>query len=247
MQYNNNQYEVMNMKKETTDLKKHEADRNFTDPAAAGDAFIDAMLENRWDEVLKLVESGLKPRDIRHCDGANRLSALGLALEAGEYEVAEKLYQAGDRLDDYCHLAGDDMKPTILSVLTIFRRGGDDLFRDEHATLADCCSRGLLVQAEPLLESASRAELDRAADVLMDGLIKAVQSFGYPHTLDFMRRVFERGGRLSAGARDEMLASVASLERSPRTPWWHLDPENAAILRSFAAKYTRDGGAAEGR
>ena len=196
--------------------------------------FVEAMLADRWDVVLKLVEFGYKPGGIRHTDVADNLSALGLALETGEYEVAEKLYEAGDRLDDYNHLVGKDMKPSLLTALSLFRRSGCDLFCDDRATLADCCAKGLLLQAEPLLDSATRRELDQALSALLDGFLCAAQAFGYAAVADFMRKIVDRGGEFSDEDRRELLGMVERLERAPHVGWWHIDPENATRFRELA-------------
>lgn len=196
--------------------------------------FVEAMLADRWDVVLKLVEFGFKPGGIRHTDVADCLSALGLALEAGEYEVAEKLYEAGDRLDDYCHHVGKDMKPSLLTALSLFRRSGCDLFRDDHATLADCCAKGLLLQAEPLVGPATRKELDEALHSLLDGFLSAAQAFGYAGLADFMQKLIDRGGELCAEDRKELLGMVGRLEQAPHVGWWHIDGENAAKFRTIA-------------
>ena len=196
--------------------------------------FIDAMLAGRWDVVLKLVESGVEPGKIRHTDVSDCLSALGLALEAGEYEVAEKLYEAGDRLDDYSHHVGNDLKPSLLTALSLFRRSGCDLFCDDHATLSECCAKGLLLQAEPLLDSATRKELDRALPELLNGFLRAAQAFGYARVADFMRKIIDRGAELSGEDRKELLGMIERLERAPHVGWWHIDPENAARFRKIA-------------
>ena len=214
---------------------------------AAEELFIEAMLDKRWDEVLKLVEFGVKPGKVRHSECADNLSALGLALEAGEYEVAEKLYEAGDRLDDYCNHEGPDMKFTPLALLSVWRRSGRDLFCNERASLSECCRKGLLLQAEPLLASASLKELDRAAAALLDeGLYNAVFSFGYAETVRFLARIFRRGGRLSVRARDGMAKRIARLQKAPRGGWWHLDDESAAKFRKLITKYTRAAGVRKG-
>lgn len=203
--------------------------------------FVDAMLENRWRVALKLVGFGVRPGEVRHADGADRLSALGLALEAGEYEVAEKLYEAGDRLDDYCHHVGADMRLSLLSMLSAWNRAGRDFFLDEHASLSECCRKGLLLQALPLLDAGvvSRKELDRAAAAMLEGLPTAAFAFGYPEAVAFLRRIFELGGRWNTGDRDELREALEQLEKAPRAARWRIDPASAAELRALAEKYTR--------
>ena len=207
----------------------------------AEDLFVEAMLAKRWDVVLQLVGSGLRPGEVRHHDVGECLSALGLALEDGEFEVAEKLYAAGDRLDDYCRHTGPDMKFSLLSFLSCLRRGGKDPFYDEFASLTTCCGKGLLLQGALQLDAVSRSELDRAAAALLDeGLLTAVFSFGYPDVIDFLRRIFERGGRLSAQAGAEALERIGRLENIPEAAWWRIDSENAALLRALIEKYTAE-------
>ena len=205
----------------------------------AEEVFIEAMLAKRWDVVLKLVEFGVKPGKVRHTDVADNLSALGLALEAGEYEVAEKLYEAGDRLDDYCRHEGPDVKFSPLALIAVWRRSGRDLFYNERASLSECCRKGLLLQAKSLLANSSLKELDRAAAALLnDGLLASVFSFGYAETIKFLPRIFRRGGRLSVRARDEFLEGLEQLEKAPKSAWWRIDDESAAELRNLVMKYT---------
>ena len=229
--YHDDDPEYQKAQKETASMR----DELKPIPKTTGEElFVEAMLENRWDVVLKLVEFGVEPGKIRYTDVSDHLSALGLALEAGEYEVAEKLYEAGDRLDDYSHHVGKGMRPSLLTALSLFRRSGCDLFCDNHATLPDCCAKGLLLQAKPLLESATRKELDRALPAMLDGFLRAAQAFGYARVADFMQKIIDRGGELSGDDRKELLGMIDRLERAPHVGWWHIDPENAARFRKIA-------------
>ena len=70
-----------------------------------GDESLSSMLVTeayyeRWPVVEELLEQGADPRICRRCEGAGCESALYYALRAERFDIAEKLYKAGDRLDD---------------------------------------------------------------------------------------------------------------------------------------------------
>ena len=61
---------------------------------------VDAAAKGNWTQVKDLLASGADPRICRYDDGKCCESALYFALKANKFDIAEKLFQAGDRLDD---------------------------------------------------------------------------------------------------------------------------------------------------
>ena len=60
-----------------------------------------AAFEKRWNEVETLLEQGADPRICRRGDAYGVESALYFALAEKQWNIAAKLYDAGDRLDDH--------------------------------------------------------------------------------------------------------------------------------------------------
>ena len=69
------------------------------DPLLSG-KLVKAAREKQWEEVEKLLSQGADPRICRSGDAYGYESALYYALLDKRYDMAEKLYEAGDRLDD---------------------------------------------------------------------------------------------------------------------------------------------------
>ena len=99
-----------------------------------GDESLSSMLVteayyDRWPEVEQLLEQGADPRICRRCEGAGCESALYYALLAERFDIAEKLYKAGDRLDD-------------LVVAEITRNHQETISAHTLMFLADCMNHG---------------------------------------------------------------------------------------------------------
>ena len=99
-----------------------------------GDASLSGMLVteayyDRWPEVEELLEHGADPRICRRCEGVGCESALYYALRAERFDMAEKLYKAGDRLDD-------------LVVTEITRNHQETISAYTLTFLADCMKHG---------------------------------------------------------------------------------------------------------
>ena len=61
---------------------------------------IDSAISKDWEQVEKLLAEGADPRMCRSTDNNCVESALIMALAARRYDIARKLYDAGDRLGD---------------------------------------------------------------------------------------------------------------------------------------------------
>ena len=62
---------------------------------------LEAAEDKDWQRVETLLEQGADPRICRSTDNNCVESALVMALAARRYDIAKKLYDAGDRLDDH--------------------------------------------------------------------------------------------------------------------------------------------------
>ena len=132
-----------------------------------GDALLSAKLvkaarENNWQEVEKLLTDGADPRICRSGDAFGVESALYYALKAKRFDVAEKLYEAGDRLDDLIVEDEENIPSAALEFLNFAMRHGDNYFYDESKTLSECCRCSNFAQIEKLMPTADKKELGKA-------------------------------------------------------------------------------------
>ena len=132
-----------------------------------GDALLSAKLvkaafENNWKEVETLLANGADPRICRRGDAFGVESALYYALEDKRFDIAEKLYDAGDRLDDLVSEDETPLPPTVLDFLAFAMRSGCNYFYDESRTLSECCRCSAFEQIEKLMPSADKEELRKA-------------------------------------------------------------------------------------
>ena len=106
------------------------------DPLLSG-KLVKAARENHWEEVEKLLSQGADPRICRSGDAYGVESALFYAIIAKRFDMAEKLYKAGDRLDD---LIPEDegtihLSTETLAFLASSMRNGDNYFLDESRSI----------------------------------------------------------------------------------------------------------------
>lgn len=132
-----------------------------------GDVLLSAKLvkaarENNWQEVEKLLTDGADPRICRSGDAFGVESALYYALKAQRFDIAEKLYEAGDRLDDLIVEGEENIPSAALEFLNFAMRHGDNYFYDESKTLSECCRCSNFAQIEKLMPTADKKELSKA-------------------------------------------------------------------------------------
>jgi len=132
-----------------------------------GDALLSAKLvkaafEENFDEVEKLLSQGADPRICRRGGAFGVESALYYALKAKRFDIAEKLYEAGDRLDDLIVEGEENIPSAALEFLNFAMRHGDNYFYDESKTLSECCRCSNFAQIEKLMPIADKDELGKA-------------------------------------------------------------------------------------
>ena len=155
-----------------------------------------AAQDNDWKKVDNiLAEKNADMSGTRSCDGPNVISALAMALESGEFEIAKKLYDAGDRLDDY-HREDTEggTVGAVLSFLAMMHSKGYDFFQDDSLTFAECCKKGLLLQAEKLLPDASQSELDRALKAIVQNFYTLCRRFTGEKVVEFFKSITAHSG-----------------------------------------------------
>ena len=178
-----------------------------------GDALQSARLvlaakEKRWQEVEKLLEEGADPRICRYSDvGIELESALYYALTAEEFELAGKLFEAGDRLDDL-RLDPDfgSLPAQVLDFLAFEMRDGRNYFYDESKPLSECCRCSAFAQIEELLPSASQDELNKSIEPTVHRYIHSK----VPVYLDILEDIVEKGAKITDPEKEELLALVES-------------------------------------
>lgn len=185
-----------------------------------GDALLSAKLvkaafEEHWDEVEKLLFRGADPRICRFGDAGGRESALYFALLSKNFDMAEKLYDAGDRLDDLILEDRGDMLPVeILDFLAFSMRIGRNYFLDESKNLPECCRCAALAQIGKLLPEASQEELDRSISPTVHSWIR---HFKHPEVFnDILEELLARGARLSESEKQELLDQVKTRFHCPK-------------------------------
>ena len=132
-----------------------------------GDAMLSAKLvlaafEKKWSEVESLLEQGADPRICRRGDAYGVESALYFALAEKQWNIAAKLYDAGDRLDDLITECEFPLPWQVLDFLAEEMRCDRNYFLDESKTLSECCRCSAFKQIEKLMPDASQEELAKS-------------------------------------------------------------------------------------
>jgi hypothetical protein len=179
----------------------------------SGDALLSAKLvraafENHWEEVEKLLSEGADPRICRRGDVVGAESALYFAIKAERFDMAEKLYAAGDRLDDLFLEDNEKMPAAALDFLAFAMRNGDNYFFDESKNLPECCRCSAFVQIEKLMPQASREELNQSISPTVHEWMR-MRNFRNvePYSM-ILEDLLARGARLSDAEKQELLEDV---------------------------------------
>jgi hypothetical protein len=175
---------------------------------------IQAAQEKNWQEVEKLLEEGADPRICRETSPVGeRVSALYLALASNQHELARKLFEAGDRLDDlrlgtspFYSLRGD-----VLDFLAFEMRKGNNYFYDESKSFSECCRCAAFMQIDEMLETASQDELSKSIEFVVDHYCRSKSSY----FLELLKELIARGGKLSDQEKEKQLGYVELCRRWP--------------------------------
>lgn len=123
---------------------------------------VKAAFEENFDEVEKLLSQGADPRICRRGDAFGVESALYYALKAKRFDIAEKLYNAGDRLDDLVTENDEPLDPVIMDFLAFVIADGTNYFYDATKPLSECCRCSNFKRIKELMPTADKEELRKA-------------------------------------------------------------------------------------
>lgn len=206
-----------------------------------GDALLSARLvkaarESDWAAVERLLAAGADPRICRFGDAFGVESALFYALRERKFDVAGKLYAAGDRLEDLIvesEVQGG-LPESALGFLAFEMRRGRNWFFDASMPLSECCRCASFARIDEMIETAPPEELDRSVEPLFDSWLRyhrtAADAF-----VAFLERLRRRGARLPEAKKRELtekLRSVANCPAAMRPAEDALD-KLEALLRKF--------------
>ena len=165
-----------------------------------------AAFEKKWSEVENLLKNGADPRICRRGDAYGVESALYFALAEKQWNIAAKLYDAGDRLDDLVTELELPLPWQVLDFLAGEMRRGRNYFLDESKTLSECCRCSAFKQIEKLMPNASQEELDKSIVPTVNAWIRY---FRYVDDyLDILKGLKYYGAKLSAEDKTELLAML---------------------------------------
>ena len=176
-----------------------------------GDAVLSAKLvlaafEKKWSEVETLLEQGADPRICRHGEAYGVESALYFALAEKQWNIAAKLYDAGDRLEDHVSEWQLPLPWQVLDFLAGEMRRDRNYFLDESRTLSECCRCSAFKQIEKTMPNASQDELDKSIVLTVNAWIRYFRNVDA--YLDILKGLKYYGAKLSAEDKTELLAML---------------------------------------
>jgi hypothetical protein len=165
-----------------------------------------AAFEKKWSEVESLLEQGADPRICRRGDAYGVESALYFALAEKQWNIAAKLYDAGDRLDDLVTECELPLPWQVLDFLAAEMCCGRNYFLDESKTLSECCRCSAFKQIEKLMPNASQDELNKSIVPTVYAWIRYFRDVDA--YLDILKGLKYYGAKLSAEEKSELLATL---------------------------------------
>lgn len=171
-----------------------------------------------WDAVSAFLKQGADPRICRISDGTTCISALYLALTDEKFEIAQALYEAGDRLDDL----KTDNSTIPVQFLVWAAANGYNYFKEEEKPLSECIRCGLWEQVSEKMENASKEELDLSAAMI--GL--HLRQWNAKPYLQILQDLKEQGADI-AQIREECLEHWQRFQKMPKI----LRPDEETLRR----------------
>ena len=175
---------------------------------------VQAALDKKWQEAEKLLEEGADPRICRWANATGEIaSALFFALESEQYELADKLFTAGDRLDDLRLDSHSGSVPAaVLDFLAFQMHKGNNYFYDGTRTFSECCRCAAFVQIDEMMETASQDELSKSIKFVVDHYCRSKASY----FIELMKKLIAKGAKLSDQEKEQLLDSVELCRRWPK-------------------------------
>jgi len=172
-----------------------------------------AAFEKKWSEVESLLEQGADPRICRGGEAYGVESALYFALAEKQWNIAAKLYDAGDRLDDHVSELELPLPWQVLDFLAGEMRRGRNYFLDESKTLSECCRCSAFKQIEKMMPDASQEELDKS--ILMTVFAWRRYFNGTGLYMDILKGLKACGAKLSGEDKAEALDFFEKIKKFP--------------------------------
>ena len=172
-----------------------------------------AAFEKRWDEVENLLENGADPRICRRGDAYGVESALYFALAEKQWNIAAKLYDAGDRLDDLVTECELPLPWQVLDFLAGEMRRGRNYFLDESKTLSECCRCSAFKQIEKLMPTAGQEELNKSVLLTVFAWRRYFDNTAI--YMDILKGLKDYGAKLSGEDKAEALDFFEKIQKFP--------------------------------
>ena len=178
-----------------------------------GDALLSAELvkaafENRWQEVERLLNLGADPRISRRGDAFGMESALFYALREQQFDIARKLYDAGDRLEDLIVEDKVNFPVEALNFLAGEMRNGRNWFYDESMSLSECCRCSSFARINDMIESASSDELNKSIAPVIHSWCRNFRATDLYAAI--LEKLIRRGARISGQEKSELLSDIST-------------------------------------
>ena len=167
---------------------------------------VKAACDKNWNEVERMLDEGADPRICRltHVTG-EIIPALYMALKDQQFKLADKLYDAGDRLDDLVEYTDNDgtCRDVVVAVLANEMRYGRNFFYDESKSLSECCRCSAFVQIEKLMPTADKEELEKSIEPTITSWIRHFRDTDT--YVDILKGLAYYGAELSPEKKEEFL------------------------------------------
>ena len=167
---------------------------------------VQAAFKKEWNEVEKLLAAGADPRICRRGDAYGVESALYFALTDSKYDIAVKLYDAGDRLDDLISECENPLPWQVLDFLAQEMRWNRNYFFDESKPLSECCRCSAFARIEQLMPTASQQELDKSIPLAVRSWVRYFRKTDLYCKL--LRELFAHGAKISPATKTELLEMI---------------------------------------
>lgn len=197
---------------------------------------VKAALNENWEEAERLLDAGADPRICRFGDAFGVESALFRAIRKEQFGLAEKLYDAGDRLDDLViEESGYGTIPeSALRFIVTEMRLGKNLFLDASKPLSECCRCADFSRIPQLIGSATPEELNKSVVPTVYAWIRYYQRTDlFAELLEDLRR---RGAKIAEEEKTELRDAIS--RRFGRCPaLMHPGRENVEKILGIIDKF----------
>lgn len=193
---------------------------------------VKAAADSDWPEVERLLDAGADPRICRFGDAYGVESALFYALREQRFDVAIKLYDAGDRLEDLIAETESTggLPEQALGFLALEMRCGRNWFYDETMPLSECCRCASFARIDGMIDTASQEELDKSVAPLVSAWFRYKKEANDTF-VEFLERLRRRGAKLDEAQKLRLLENIRAVANYPKA----MRPDDAALKKFEAA------------